>query len=147
MYTQGLNVKVTLSLGRETEMCIVGMLVWAERAAGHVDALYANIPKSFQKHKLPGLSIPPETMMHFPPMFQISPLFSKNFQTLWKIFSILPFPEKILHFHPPKFLMTFFLVIDHKFRISPYFPCFSTFPPCFAKIIICPPNFQNFPPV
>jgi len=32
----------------------------------------------------------------------------------------------------------FFLVIDHKFRISPYFPCFSIFPPCFAKIIVSP---------
>ena len=34
--------------------------------------------------------------------------------------------------------MTIFLVIDHKFRISPFFSCFSTFPPCFAKIIISP---------
>ena len=47
-----MNVKVTLSLGRETEMCTVGMLMWAERAAGHVGALYANIQKSFQKHNL-----------------------------------------------------------------------------------------------
>ena len=53
-------------------------------------------------------SIPPETMMHFTSLFQISPLFSKNFQTQWTIFSILPFPEKFLCFHPPKFLMTFF---------------------------------------
>ena len=28
-----------------------------------------------------GASIPPETMMHFP-LFQISPLFSKKFQTV-----------------------------------------------------------------
>src|SRR6218665_430420 len=53
VYTQRLNVKVTLSLGRETKMCTVGMLVWAERAARHVGALYANIPKSFQIHNLP----------------------------------------------------------------------------------------------
>jgi len=39
MYSQRLNVKVTLGLGRETEMCTVGMLVWAERAAGHVGVL------------------------------------------------------------------------------------------------------------
>src|SRR6218665_1656583 len=52
VYTQRLNVKVTLSLGRETKMCTVGMLVWAERAARHVGALYANIPKSFQIHNL-----------------------------------------------------------------------------------------------
>src|SRR6218665_2684396 len=49
---------------------------------------------------------PPETMMHFPPVSDF-PLFSENFQTLRKIFTILPFPEKFLHFHPPKFLMTF----------------------------------------
>ena len=71
--------------------------------------------------------------MHFP-LFQIFPLFSENFQTLRKIFTILPFPDKFLDFHPPKFLMT------------PCFPCFNTFPPCFAKIIISPPTLTNFPP-
>src|SRR6218665_2809286 len=81
-------------------------------------------------------------MMHFPSLFQISPLFSKNFQTLKKNFTILPFPETFLHFHQPKI---FFLVIDHKFRISPYFLCFSTFSLCFAKIIISP-YFYKFPP-
>ena len=55
-----------------------------------------------------GASIPSETMMHFPPCFRFSPLFSKNFQTLRKIFTILPSPEKFLDFHPPKFLMTFY---------------------------------------
>src|SRR6218665_2073912 len=54
-----------------------------------------------------GASIPPETMMHFP-LFQIVPLFWRNFQTLGKIFTILIFSEKFLDFHPPKFLMTFF---------------------------------------
>jgi len=59
---------------------------------------------------------------------------------------MLPFPDKFLDFHPPKFLMTFF---SHKFRIPPYFPCFSTFPLYFPKIIIsptlknCPPCFRN----
>src|SRR6218665_539844 len=48
----GARIVVTLSLGRETEMCTVRMLGWAERAVGHVGALYANIPKSFQKHNL-----------------------------------------------------------------------------------------------
>src|SRR6218665_2744427 len=62
-------------------------------------------------------------------------------------FTILPFPEKFLDFHPPKILLTFFLVIDHKFRISPYFRCFSTFPPCLAKIILSPPTLTNFSPV
>ena len=51
-------------------------------------------------------------------------------------------------------LLMFFLVIDHKYRFSPYFRCFSTFPPCFAKFIISPlfrenyyflPTFKNSP--
>src|SRR6218665_1172080 len=73
-----------------------------------------------------GASTPPEVMMHFP-LFHISPLFSKNFKTLWKISKMLPFPEKNFDFHPPKFLMTFFLIIDHKFQIST--PLLLHFPP------------------
>ena len=57
--------------------------------------------------KSTGASIPPEAMMHFPSVSDFL-LFQKNFQTLWKIFQILPFPEKFFDFHPPKFLMTFF---------------------------------------
>ena len=72
-------------------------------------------------------------MMHFPPVSDF-PLFSKNFRTLTKIFKILPFPERFLDFHPPKFLMTFFLVIDHKFRISrPLFPLFQCISPLFRE--------------
>src|SRR6218665_1254951 len=70
-------------------------------------------------------------MMHFP-LFQISPLFSNNFPTLKKIFTILPFPENFLDFHPPKFLMTFFLFFSHR-------PKISNFPPFFL--------FQNISPV
>jgi len=77
---------------------------------------------------------PPEAMMHFPPVSDF-PLFSKKFQTLWKIFQMLPFPEKFLDFHPPKFLMTFF---SHRLQISNFTPIFpvSVHSPCFAKIII-----------
>src|SRR6218665_1884643 len=71
--------------------------------------------------KKAGASIPPETMMNLPPCFRFPPLSSKTFQTLWKMFQILPFPEKFLDFHPSKFLMTF-LVIDLKFGMSPLFP-------------------------
>src|SRR6218665_2179832 len=74
---------------------------------------------------------PSEAMMHFPPCFRCPPIFEKysdsadNFQN---------FPEKeFLDFHLPKFLMTFFLVIDHKFQISPYFPCFSIHFPLFRE--------------
>ena len=92
-----------------------------------------------------GRPSPPETMMHFPPCFRFPP-YSEKFSDFLQIFTILPFPEKFLDFHPPKFLMTFFLVIDHKFRISTYFPCFNnTFPPCFAKIILSP-YFYKFSP-
>src|SRR6218665_3454466 len=60
-----------------------------------------------------GASIPSETMMHFPPCFRFPSLFKKKF----------------LDFHPPKFLMTFFLVIDHKFRITPLFSLFQYISP------------------
>src|SRR6218665_113937 len=72
-------------------------------------------------------------MMHFPPLFQISPYFRKIFR-LYKIFSILPFPEKFLDFHLPKFLITFFSSTTN-FEFPSYFPCFCTFPPCFEKIL------------
>src|SRR6218665_420375 len=92
-----------------------------------------------------GRPSPSEAMMHFP-CFRFPPYFRKMFRRS-KILKMLPFPEKFLDFHPQKFLMTsfFFLVIDHKFRMSPCFPCFGTFPFCFAKIII-PPYFHKFPP-
>src|SRR6218665_1652623 len=78
-----------------------------------------------------GASIHPEAMMHFPPVSDF-PLFLTNLLIFWKMSKILPLPEKISHFHPPKFLTTFFLVIDsQKFIISPYF---SKFPPCFPKV-------------
>src|SRR6218665_2236168 len=93
-----------------------------------------------------GVHPPPETMMHFAPLFQISiPLFSKNLKTLRKLLTILPFPEKFLHFHPLKFLMTFFLFFSYRPQIPPYFPCFSTFPPFFSKIIISHPALTNVP--
>src|SRR6218665_281501 len=85
---------------------------------------------------------PSEAMMHSP-CFRFPPYFRKNsdcgkfsnFYLLLKNFSI---------FIRPKFLMTFF---SHRPQISnsPYFPCFSTFPPCFAKIIISP-YFEKCPP-
>src|SRR6218665_1996298 len=62
-------------------------------------------------------------MMHFPPVSDFTPI-SEKFSDFLNFFTILPFPV--------------FLVIDHKFRISPYFRCFSTFPPCFAKIFLSP---------
>ena len=48
------------------------------------------------------------------------------------------------YFHPQKFLMTFFLVIDSKFRIPPIFAV-SVHSPLSEKIIICL-YFLKFPP-
>src|SRR6218665_536276 len=60
--------------------------------------------------------------------------------------TILPFPEKFLDFHPQ---ISDDLFFRHRPQISnpPYFRCFSTFPPCFAKMFLSPLLFKNFPPV
>jgi|SRR6218665_1369091 len=93
-------------------------------------------------HICTGASIPPEAMMHSL-LFQISPCFHKIFRLCRKFSKFYLFPT---NFSSAKISDDFF-VIDHIFQISPYFPYLSTFPPCFAKIIISPPTFQNFPPV
>src|SRR6218665_1619917 len=84
-------------------------------------------------------------MMHFPLCFRFPPYFRKMLR-LWKISKIVPFPHKISDFHPPKFLMTFFSVINHKFRTSPLFWLFSYISPLLDKIIISP-YFQKFLPL
>ena len=82
------------------------------------------------------------------PCFRIPPVFSdpaENFQNF-------TFSQKFFHFHPPKFLMTFFVSGRHHqfpnfpdiFPASIYFlpvslkllflPCFYKFLPCFRKI-------------
>src|SRR6218665_1170973 len=57
---------------------------------------------------------------------------------------MLLFPEKFLDFHPPNFLMTFFLVIDRKFRIPPI-SLFQYISPLFFENYYFPPTFTNFP--
>src|SRR6218665_958656 len=80
-------------------------------------------------------------MMHSP-SFR-SPLFSKKFKTLWKIFPILSFPEKFLDFHPPKFLITFFSrrlkilkSLFHYILHHYYFPLLLKIFPCFREIYV-----------
>ena len=71
---------------------------------------------------------------YFPPIFE---KFLDFLENLWNF----PFPQKKSHFHPPKFLTTFFLVIDHKFRnfeFPPCFACFTAFPPDSRKFLISP---------
>src|SRR6218665_2065323 len=88
-------------------------------------------------------------MMHVPPCFRFSPLFQKNFRTFWKIFKILPFPEKFLHFHPQKFLMTFFSHRPQIFEFPPIFAVSVHFPPVSRKLFFtpyfskCPPCFRQ----
>src|SRR6218665_1443822 len=106
-------------------------------------------PHCKTKYKNPGASIPPETMMHFPPLFQISPLFQKNFRTFWKFLTILPFPVKFLDFHPPKFL-TFFFSQRPQISNFPHFPpifAISVHFPPFRENYSFPPTFTNFPPI
>src|SRR6218665_2535917 len=77
-------------------------------------------------------------MMHFPLCFRFPPIFQKFSHS----FKILPFPEKFMDFHPPKFLMTF-LVIDHKFRIPLIFPVSVHFPHVSRKLLFPPPLFRE----
>ena len=56
-----------------------------------------------------------------PPVSDFPPIFEK-------FSKCYPFPEKFLEFHP-----TFFLVIDHKFWISPLFSLFQYICPLFSK--------------
>ena len=55
------------------------------------------------------------------------------------------FPQKILDFRPPKFLMTFFSPWLKIYNFPRYFRCFSTFPLHFGKIIIFPYYFKFAP--
>src|SRR6218665_3080058 len=80
---------------------------------------------------LAGASIPPEAMMHFPPLFQISPYFRKILGLSGKFHKFSLFPKKF-----PKFLIS---------------PLFQKFSPCFKEIqhlftyftCIFPPYFDH----
>src|SRR6218665_804819 len=84
-------------------------------------------------------------MMHFPPCFRFPPYFRKSFLTFWKIYKILPFPDKISHFHPQKFLTTIFFTSTTNFGFPPFFACFTAFPSDSRKFII-PPLLFYIPP-
>src|SRR6218665_1978810 len=83
----------------------------------------------------------------YSPLFQISPLFSKFFLTFCKISEILPFPDKISYFHPPKFLTTFFF--SHRPQISNFSSVLLHFPLIhenllFPLLLKISPLFSNF---
>src|SRR6218665_339920 len=69
-----------------------------------------------------GASIPLRQLC-ISPLFQIYPLFPKNFP--WKISQMLPFTEKYFDLHPPKFLTTFFQSTTANFEFPPLFSLFS----------------------
>src|SRR6218665_2543521 len=78
-------------------------------------------------------------MMHFPPCSRFPPYFL----TFWKISKILPYPEKMFRFHPPKFLTTLFYSSTTNFGFPLFFLIrenllfsltFQNFPLCFPKI-------------
>jgi len=86
---------------------------------------------------------PPEAMMHSP-RFRFPPYFRKILGLSGK-FKNLTLSRKNFPFSSAKISDDLFLVIDHKFRISPYFPCFSAFPPWFAKNYYSPYFSKSLP--
>src|SRR6218665_893367 len=88
---------------------------------------------------------PPRDHDAFPPCFRFPPYFRKIFG-LSEFFYNFTFSRKISSLSSAKISDDFFLVINHKFRISSYFRSFSTFPPVSRKLFF-PPYFYNFPPV
>ena len=93
-----------------------------------------------------GRPSPPETMMHFPSLFQISPYFWKIFG-LWRKCSQFDFfPENFLIFIRLNFWWLFF---SHRPQISnfpPIIPVSVHFPPVLQKLLSAP-TFNNFPTV
>src|SRR6218665_4173142 len=85
-------------------------------------------------------------MMHFPPpCFRFPPYFRKMFG-LSEIFYNFTFSRKISSPSSAKISDDLFLVIDHKFRISPLFSLFQYISPLFRENYSFPPTFTNFPP-
>src|SRR6218665_2157283 len=82
-------------------------------------------------------------MMDFP-LFQIFPLFQKNFSRLRRKFSQFYLFLKKSKIFIRQISDDIFLVIDYKFVISPYFCSFSPFP-LFLNNFHFSPTFSNLP--
>src|SRR6218665_2981696 len=76
-------------------------------------------------------------MMHFPPCFRFPPIFEK----------ISDLFRKMYRFSSAIISDDLFLVIDHKFRISPLFSLFQYISLLFRENYYFPPTLKNFPPV
>src|SRR6218665_466294 len=85
-------------------------------------------------------------MMHFPSVSDFFPI-SEKFSDSVENFPNFTFSRKIFRFSSAKISDDFFLVINHKFRISPCFPCFGYISLCFAKIIFSPLLSKMYPPI
>ena len=91
----------------------------------------------------PGAFIPSEAIMHF----QISLCFRKKISDSAENFPNLILFPTIFRFSFAKISDDHFLVIHHKFRISPLFsPVSIHFLPLFRKLFLSPLLLQNFHP-
>jgi len=81
----------------------------------------------------------------FPPLFQISPYFREIFGLWGKFSKLYLFLKNFLIFIRRNFWWPF-LVIDHKFWISPLFSLFQYISPLFRGNYYFPHTLTNFPP-
>jgi len=89
-------------------------------------------------HVIPGASIPPETMMHFPLCFRFSPYFPKIFRLCGKFSKCYLFPKFFSIFICQNFWWPC-LVID------PLFSLFQHISPLFCENYYFPPTLKNSP--
>src|SRR6218665_65347 len=85
-------------------------------------------------------------MMHFPPVSDFPPIF-ENFSDSEKNLHNFTFSRKISCFSSTEISDDLFLVIDHKFRISPLFSLFQYISLPVSRKLLFPPTLTNFPPV
>src|SRR6218665_1487996 len=78
----------------------------------------------------------------FPPVSDFPRIFEKFLDSIDN-FLHFTFSPKISPFSAAKISDDLFLVIDHKFRISPYFPYFGHFPPVSRKLFKFPPVLEK----
>src|SRR6218665_1684317 len=83
-------------------------------------------------------------MMHFTPVSDF-PLFSTNFLTFWKISPNFTFSRTNFPFSSAKISDDLFFSHRPQISDSPYFPCFSTFPPLIRENLLFPPYLSKFP--
>jgi|SRR6218665_3012676 len=86
---------------------------------------------------------PPRGHDAFPPVSDFPSVFEKFSDSMEK-FQNFTFFRKISRFSSAKISVELFLAIDHKCQISPYFPCFTAFPP-FRENYYFPPTLKNSP--